>query len=134
MEFPEINYLAVALAALAFFVIGSIWYSPLLFSKVWMKELGFSKEELSKGNMFKIFGVSLLLMFIMSFNLAAFIGNGQGFEFGLTAGALTGIGWVALAIGINFLYERRSFRMWLITAGYMAVGFTAMGAIIGAMQ
>ena len=134
MEFPEINYLAVALAALAFFVIGSIWYSPVLFSKAWMKELGFTKEDLANANMFKIFGISLLLMFIMSFNLAAFIGNGQGLEFGMTAGALTGIGWVSLAIGINFLYERRSFRMWLITAGYMSVGFTVMGAIIGAMQ
>lgn len=134
MEFPEINYLAVALAALAFFVIGSIWYSPLLFSKAWMKELGLTKEERSQANMFKIFGVSFLLMFIMAFNLAAFIGNGQGFQFGLTAGALTGIGWVALAIGINYLFERKSFRIWLINAGYMAAGFTAMGAIIGAIQ
>ena len=52
----------------------------------------------------------------------------------MTAGALTGLGWVALAIGINYLYERKSFRIWLINAGYMAVGFTIMGAIIGAWQ
>jgi len=134
MEFPDINYLAVLLSALAFFVIGSIWYSPLLFAKVWMKELGFTMDPQSNVMMFKVFGLSFLLMLIMAFNLAAFIGNGNGFQFGLTAGALTGIGWVALAIGINYLYERKSFRIWLINAGYMAVGFSAMGAIIGAMQ
>lgn len=134
MEFPDINYFAVLVSALAFFVIGSIWYSPLLFANTWMKELGFTKEELSKGNMVKTFGVSFLLMLIMAFNLAAFIGNGAGFQFGMTAGALTGIGWVALAIGINYLYERKSFRIWLINAGYMAVSFTVMGAIIGAWQ
>lgn len=134
MEFPDINYLAVLVSALAFFVIGSLWYSPVLFANAWMKELGFTKEGMSGGNMFKIFGLSFLLMFIMAFNLAAFIGNGMGWQFGLSAGALTGIGWVALAIGINYLFERKSFRIWLINAGYMAVGFSAMGAIIGAWQ
>jgi hypothetical protein len=134
MEFPEINYWAVLVSALAFFVIGSIWYSPLLFSKAWMKELGFSKENLEGVNMVKTFGVSFLLMLVMAFNLAAFIGSGMGGQYGATAGALAGIGWVALAIGINYLYERKSFRIWLINAGYMAVSFTVMGAIIGAWQ
>lgn len=134
MEFPDINYLAVLVSALAFFAIGSIWYSPLLFANAWMKELGFSKENAPKGNMVKTFGISFLLMMVMAFNLAAFIGNGMGWQFGLTAGALTGIGWVALAIGINYLFEQKSFRIWLINAGYMAVSFSAMGAIIGAWQ
>ncbi len=134
MEFPEINYLAVLVSALAFFVIGSVWYSPVLFANAWMKELGFSEEKPSTANMVKTFGISFLLMLIMAFNLAAFIGNGMGWQYGLSAGALTGIGWVALAIGINYLYERKSFRIWLINAGYMAVSFSAMGAIIGAWQ
>ena len=134
MEFPEINYLAVLVSALAFFAIGSIWYSPALFAKTWMKELGITAENTTKPNMLKTFGVSFLLMLVMAFNLAAFIGNGMGWQFGMTAGALTGIGWVALAMGINYLFERRSFRFWLINAGYMAVSFTLMGTIIGAWQ
>jgi len=134
MEFPEINYWAVLVSALAFFMIGAIWYSPVLFANSWIKELGITKEEMAKGSMVKTFGISFLLMLVMAFNLAAFIGNGMGIQFGATAGALTGIGWVALAIGINYLYERKSFRIWLINAGYMAVSFTVMGAIIGAWQ
>ncbi len=134
MEFPEINYWAVLVSGLAFFAIGSLWYSPLLFSNAWMKELGFTKESLAGSNMLKYFGLSFILMLIMAFNLAAFIGNGQGWQFGATAGALAGIGWVALAIGVHYLFERKSFRIWLINAGYMAVSFTVMGAIIGAWQ
>ena len=133
MQFPEINYWAVLVSALAFFAIGSIWYSPALFAKAWMKELGFTKDD-GSGNMIKTFGISFLLMLVMAFNLAAFIGNGMGWQFGMTAGALSGIGWVALAIGINYLFERKSFRIWLINAGYMAVSFTIMGTIIGAWQ
>jgi len=132
MEFPEINYWAVLVSALATFAIGSIWYSPVLFANVWMKELGFTKENMGKPNMLKTFGVSFLLMLIISFNLAAFIGPESDLQFGMTAGALAGIGWVATAIGINYLYEQKSFKIWLINAGYMAVSFTVMGAILGA--
>lgn len=81
--------------------------------------------------MVKIFGLALLLMLVIAFNLAAFIGPEAGWQFGLTAGALAGIGWVAAAIGINYLFERRSVKLWLINAGYMAVSFMAMGAILG---
>lgn len=134
MEFPEINYLAVLVSALAFFVIGAIWYSPVLFANAWIKDLGLKKEEMARQNMVKTFGVSFILMLVMAFNLAAFIGNGMGWQFGLTAGALAGIGWVALALGVLYLFERRSFRFWLINAGYLSIGFSVMGLIIGAWQ
>lgn len=132
MDFPEINYWAVLVAALATFAIGSIWYSPILFAKAWMKELGFTAENMGKPNMPKIFGVSFLLMLVMAFNLAAFYGGKLDWQEGMIYGALTGIGWVAAAIGINYLFERRSIKIWLINAGYMAVSFTTMGAILGA--
>jgi hypothetical protein len=132
MEFPEINYWAVLVSALTTFVIGSVWYSPALFAKPWMKELGFTKEGMSNGSMVKIFGISFLLMLVISFNLAAIIGPESDWQFGMTAGALAGIGWVAAAMGVNYLYERKSFRFWLINAGYMVISFTLMGAIIGA--
>ncbi len=132
MEFPEINYWAVLVSALATFAIGSLWYSPILFANAWMKELGLTKEGMGNVNMFKIFGISFLLMLIIAFNLAAFIGPQSDLQFGLTAGALASIGWVAAAMGINYLFERKSFLFWLINAGYMVVSFTLMGAIIGA--
>lgn len=132
MEFPEINYWAVLVAALATFAIGSIWYSPVLFAKAWMKELGLTVENMGKPNMLKTFGGSFLLMLVMSFNLAAFYGGKLDWQEGMIYGALTGIGWVAAAIGINFLFEQRSFKIWLINAGYMAISFTVMGAILGA--
>ena len=36
MGFAEVNYLAVGLAAVLSFVLGMLWYSPLLFAKAWM--------------------------------------------------------------------------------------------------
>ena len=37
MPTVDINYLAVLIAALASYVLGALWYSPVLFGKLWMK-------------------------------------------------------------------------------------------------
>ena len=132
MNFPDINFWAVLVSALLTFIIGSLWYSPVMFAKAWMKELGFTPEGMSNSSMVKIFSLAFLLMLIIAFNLAAFIGPESDWQFGAMAGGLAGLGWVATAIGINYLFERRSFRFWLINAGYMVVSFTLMGAILGA--
>ena len=55
---PEINYFAVAAGALATFVVGGLWYSPVLFGKAWQRETGLSDEQLARGNMLRIFGIT----------------------------------------------------------------------------
>lgn len=132
MSFPEINFWAVLVSAALSFAIGSIWYSPVLFARPWMKELGLTPEGMSNSGMVTIFSLAFLLLLIIAFNLAAFIGPEADLQFGTMAGALAGIGWVATAMGVNYLFERKSFRFWLINAGYMVVSFTLMGAILGA--
>ena len=130
MDLGSINYLAVVVAALISFLIGGLWYSPVLFGKAWMQELGFTDDD-TKGNMGMIFGTTFVLSLIIAFNLAAFLGPEADFAWGLTAGALAGIGWVATALGILYLFERRSMRLFLINAGYHAVTFTLMGGLLG---
>lgn len=130
----EFNYLAIALAALAAFFIGFIWYT-VLFAKPWQAEIGM--KEGGKGtqapNMGRLLIGSLILEVIMAFNLAAFIGSEADWSFGLGAGLAAGLGWVALAFGVNYLFEGKSFRLWLINAGYNTVVFAVMGLIIGAL-
>jgi len=131
----HINHFAVVAAALASFVIGGVWYSPLLFHKAWMDANRFNEEQLRNASMGKIFGVSLVLSLIMAYNLAAFLGGADTTAaWGATAGALAGIGWVALSIGVLGLFERRSLKYVLINGGYFSVSFVAMGAIIGSWR
>lgn len=126
-----INPLAVLAAAAATFVIGGLWYS-VLFAKPWQKATGLSNDELRSG-VVRVFVGSALLALVMAASLAAFIGSG-GAVFGLLAGLAAGITWVAAAFGINYLFERRSVRLWLINAGYNVVTFGVMGVIVGALQ
>ncbi len=131
MDLSIINYLAVLLAAFSSFLIGGVWYSAL-FAKKWQKLAGVTNQQLKHG-MARIFIGSFVLSLIMSLNLAAFIGDG-GLAFGASAGLAVGLGWVATAFGINYLFERKSFQLFLINASYSVVAFTLMGLIIGAMQ
>ena len=131
MELSSLNYFAIFVAALSAFLIGGLWYSPVLFANAWMKGNGFSEEDLKGANMAMIFGSSFVLEFIIAFNLAAFLGDSPDFIWGITAGALAGVGWVAASIGVTYLFERKPMKLFLINAGYHVVAFIVMGAILG---
>ena len=127
----NINYLAVLAAAASSFVIGGMWYSPILFGNIWLRETGLSDVDLRKRNMGIVFSTSFLLSLVIAFNLAAFLDGPPNLTWGATAGALAGIGWVATAVAITYLFVARSIKLFLINAGYHAVTFIIMGAIIG---
>jgi Protein of unknown function (DUF1761) len=128
---PHFNWLAVVAAAVATFMIGGLWYSPVLFGRAWMSANHFSQEDL-KGNMGRIFGLSFVFALVMAANLAAFLADAKTTAgWGATAGFLAGFGWVALGVATIALFERRSWKYILINGGYMTVSFTVMGLILG---
>lgn len=135
MDISTLNWLAVLTAALTNFMLGGLWYSPVLFGKAWQKENNLSDEDLKKGNMAKIFGFAFLWSFVMAFNLGMFLNDSNtDLSFGMTAGFLAGFGWLAAAIFIIGLFERKTNTYMLINAGYMIVSFLLMGLIIGAWR
>ncbi|RZL04923.1 MAG: DUF1761 domain-containing protein [Rubrivivax sp.] len=114
------------------FDFGGLWYSPILFAKSWMVEAGLTEAQTKQGSPAKIFGLSALASLVMAFNLAAFLGAKATLTFGLFAGFATGLGWVAMSLGVIYLFEQRSLKLWLINSGYQVVAYTVMGAILGA--
>ena len=130
--FNGINWLSVLVASVSAFAIGSIWYSSLLVGKAWQKELKLSDDDIKSANMPMIFGLAFVLEFIAALVLDMFIGREATLWTGVAAGGLVGIAWVATSIGTNYLFARKSFRLFLIDAGYFVVFFIIMGAILGA--
>ncbi|PRP91695.1 DUF1761 domain-containing protein [Enhygromyxa salina] len=130
MDPSQINYLAVGAAALSSFLIGGLWYSPILFANAWMREAGLSEDELRKG-VGRTFAISFLISVVIALNLAFFLGTEVTLVTGMTYGALTSV-WVGGSMAITYAFERRSLVLTLIDAGYHAVAYTVMGAIIGA--
>ncbi len=135
MDFSTINYFAVLAAALSTFVLGGLWYSPMLFGKAWMRANNFSDSDLQTFSKARMFGWSFVFSLVMALNLAMFLaGPITNTVWGMTAGALAGFGWVAMAIAVVGVFENKSLAYVLINGGYMTVAFIIMGAIIGAWR
>jgi Protein of unknown function (DUF1761) len=134
METLHFHYPAVFAASLVSFVIGGLWYSPILFAKAWMAASGVSEAQAKSANMARIFGLAFVANLVMAFNLSAFLGAKATLQFGLFAGFATGLGWVAMSLGVIYLFEQRSLKLWLINSGYQIVAYTAMGGILGAWK
>lgn len=132
--FQNLNWLAITVAAVSAFILGGLWYSPVMFAKRWMKETGITEESTKNTNMVKLFGFAFLLSFIAAFFLAMFIGSDAGASFGALAGFMAGFGWVFTFIGISYLFESRSLAHFLINACYSVISLTIMGLIIGVWQ
>jgi hypothetical protein len=135
MENFELNYWAVLVAALSTFLIGGLWYSPAVLGKAWMRENGFTEEDMKKkGGMGKIFGLAFFLNLVAAINLAMFMGPEDDPGMGALWGFLAGFGWVATFVGTHYLFERKSFTLFLINAGYSVVALTVMGVILAAWK
>ncbi|MCF8257008.1 MAG: DUF1761 domain-containing protein [Flavobacteriales bacterium] len=67
------NLLVLLAAAIIPTVIGFIWYNPKVFGNAWMKAADMSEEKMKGANMAVIFGVSLLLSFLLAFSMAPIV-------------------------------------------------------------
>ncbi len=132
-----VSFLSIFLGGLGAWMLGALWYSPILFSKAWQTESGLSDEQV-KGNMALTFGLSFVCMVVMSYGLSFVIGahpeNEMNMMHGFFHGCMSGIFFAAMAIGINFLYQRKSLKLYLIDAGYQVLMLGVSGAIMGAMH
>ncbi|MBI3366671.1 DUF1761 domain-containing protein [Candidatus Roizmanbacteria bacterium] len=133
-----VNYLAVVGAAVVSMIIGSLWYGPL-FGKLWMKEMGMGKQKMNdamKNGMAKTYGLMFLGSLVMSFVLAhATIFAASYFKIeGVTAGLMSGfwnwLGFVAPVTLGSFLWEGKSFKLWLMNNGYYLMTLLAMGTVV----
>jgi hypothetical protein len=131
----DINYLAVAACGVASLVLGFIWYSAL-FGKAWQKEWGLTDEAVQNANMGVIFGgflvLNLFAAFILGHVLATY--GGPGVQVSLMIGFGVGLGFVATAIGGNYLFARKSLKLFLIDGGYWVLLYTIEGAIFGLLR
>lgn len=135
MEFSNINLVSALVAAVAGFILGWIWYSPL-FGKKWQSENGFTDEYLKEGNMGMIFGIGFLLTLVMAIAMAMVVQGHEdaaiGWMEGMIHGIYAGVGFMATALGLSYVYMRKSLTIYLIDAGYQVIMLAVMGAILGA--
>ena len=131
---PDVNWIAVLLCGVSSMLLGALWYSPLLFGRVWQRGAGLSDAGLAGGNMALIYGLAFLLSLVAAAVFALYLGRDMALGASFAAGAAAGLFWVAAAFGINYLFERRGLAHWLVNGGYHTLQFTLFGLILGLLD
>jgi hypothetical protein len=135
----HVNWLAAAVAAMATFFLGGLWYQAL-FGKLWVRLHGYTPEKVKQMQAAKppllFFGGMIIAYFLLAVVMSVLIGalgldtwcDGAGFGFLL---------WVGPAIAIGFtawLASDRVIGVFLIDWAYQLVFLVMMGAILGAWR
>lgn len=131
MDLLDVNWLAVVAAATAGFVVGGIWYGPIM-GKKWMGAVGLTEEQLKEGNMGLIYGGAFAFSLLASWTLAHTFASYMQ-ELTMTVKILTAfgvaLGFIVPAIGTNYLFSQKGKALFFIDAGYWLLFYTAMGAV-----
>lgn len=129
-----INFLAVIVAAVVAFVLGAVWYSPLLFAKQWMAFNGYTPEKIKamQAGAKRAYAISFVCQVVIAGALALIIAitHMSSLLAGIKLALLCWLGFaVALGLMAN-VYSDRPLKAFLLDAGYQLVYFVVMGVIL----
>lgn len=129
----KINFVAVLVSAVVAFVIGGLWYSPLLFGNTYQTLRGLDPNAVSQATMpvTELVGefVRWLIIIVILARVMALLAVGD-----LTSALVFG-GWVWVviyaALAGSVLHEEYPWRVYAIHAGDGLVKIAAITAILG---
>ncbi len=130
--FEHINWLGALVSAVVAFVLGAIWYSPLMFARPWQRALGLTDEEIRSGHVGRTFAAAFVAMVVAAAGFSLVLGQGAGIATGLHWGLGIGLLFVATSLAIHNAFERRPLYYWAINSGFNLVQFLVYGLILGA--
>jgi Protein of unknown function (DUF1761) len=145
---PEIqpNLVAIAIAVVANFFLGFIWYTPL-FGKRWARELGLPEGyeakggDLAKGLICNAIGC-FLIAFVLSSNIAAWTPSTWGSSLqglspivqSINAAVFTWLGFMVPILLNGVAWEKRSWTLFAINGGYYLLSLFVAALIITHMR
>ena len=134
---PHLNYLHVLVVTVAGFLLGWIWYSPVLFVKPWIAEMKITPEQMKEAKakgMAGFFVKGFLFTFLSTFGLAALIAahGSPNWKHGAAFGLFIGLFGPVMRMLNNGVWENRSLKLQAIVTGHEIVLYTLQGAILGA--
>jgi hypothetical protein len=135
MSLDNINILAVIVSGAIFFVLGALWYSPLLFAKQYMRLRGVSSaSELQSQGQSLDYAITFVAELATALALAVIVRNSGATQFvdGILVGLGVGLGIAGTStlVFAIFSVSGQSKGLWLLNAGYILLAFAIMGVIL----
>jgi uncharacterized protein DUF1761 len=131
MQFAHTNWLALVAAIISNFVIGGLWYSPILFVHPWLRMSGVEKPVFDAGlpkallgDLFSATALALVLNQVIHWSGAI------GAASGMLVAFVVWVGFIASILITQVTYEHRPFAFFAISAGYRLITLQVMGVIL----
>jgi len=131
--FENVNYIGVFVATIASFVLGFLWYGPL-FGKTWMNLMNFTPKsmksmKLKPANAMILSFISTLVMVIV---IGYFINilNISTVSNALIFGFIIWIGFIGTTTLGSFLWENKSFNLYLLNNLYNLINIEIIISIL----
>ena len=130
----RMNYLAVILAAVVAFVVGAVWYSPLLFGKAYMEVRGLDPGAMAEmrpraAELLGEFVKNLVVAFVLAhFVVRLGVSDWKG---AVQLGLWVWVGFQAMLLMGAVLHERLPWMLYAIHVGDALVKTTLMTVILG---
>ncbi|MBI2591867.1 DUF1761 domain-containing protein [Candidatus Saccharibacteria bacterium] len=134
MPSVDVSWLAIIVAAAVNMIVGSVWYSKDVFGKEWTKLTGRKVEAMTGGG--TGYGVAAVGALVQSWILAHFViyAGSDTFWRGLVTGFWLWLGFVAIIMAVNAVFEDRPWMLWKINAGYFLVVLLINGGLLAVWQ
>jgi hypothetical protein len=136
MQLPAVNYLAVLVSGVVIFMLGGLWYSPVLFAKKWMALMGKTEAELKAAAATSSMPLMYLTAFfcglVSAWALAVVLNH---FTYltplrGALVGVLCWLGFAGVTSYANAVFTMKPKGLWLIDSGFNLVSFIIAGVIL----
>jgi hypothetical protein len=131
LPIDKIYHPAALLSAVAYYLLGLLWYGRL-FRSDWMGLAHLTPSFVGSGDPVPPLvaaAMSLVLAYVVAIALVR--DERRSVVRGARFGLFMGVGLVASTMLVNYLFEGRPIVLWLINAGYVVLGLTMIGAIVG---
>ncbi|MDO8509127.1 MAG: DUF1761 domain-containing protein [Nanoarchaeota archaeon] len=135
----DVNLLAVLVSGVIAFIIGGLWYSPLLFGNAWMKGSNMNIKDMKKASqkgMSNKYIITFLGSLLTAYILAHFVKylTAANFMEGMQAGMWIWLGFIVPVSLGSVLWEGKSMKFFFINIGYYFVSILLMGGILAVWQ
>jgi hypothetical protein len=129
-DFKDLNYLAVLAGAVAYWLVGALWYSPVLFGKAWQRLTGVTPETAPSPMLTYLGGLVLLFVTTVGLGYLSTVLGLSDLTDGIQLGLGVSIAFVTAQLVLNAMYEKRPRNLVAINAGYAIVGITLASIIV----
>ena len=127
--YPHISVVAILAAAVAQFVLGFLWYSPMTpVGKRWMAEMRLDRGGAQPGIEMLAFPVSALMAARAVAMVITWSGAGTLSQ-GILAALVVGFAAIAQAMGAT-VANSQSMVLGIIHVSYLVIGYAIMGALV----